>query len=90
MCCFWNRYPDTVCHKCKKTDDEVMNGQNFDDALPLWHEPGLVTNQSRWYWQGGSQGSYGGSMSGSAGSEMAAYFGTKGQSKESREMRKRR
>jgi hypothetical protein len=86
VCKYWNRRDDGVCSLCKGEEDEVKIGQAWDDELRTYCEPGVVTNESRWYWQGGSQGGYGGSRS--AGSEMAAYFGTKGQSKESREMRK--
>ncbi|KAF2033535.1 hypothetical protein EK21DRAFT_86325 [Setomelanomma holmii] len=88
-CWWWNRRYDSVCHKCKQNVDVVNIGEDLDEDLREWCEPGLVMNQPASYWDGGSQGSFGGSMLGSNSSAMAAYYGTQGQSQESRKLSKR-
>ncbi|KAF2824436.1 hypothetical protein CC86DRAFT_408513 [Ophiobolus disseminans] len=77
-CRWWNWSTCEHCHQCSKEEDECKAGEDWDEELRMWHEPGLVTNETAYYWNGGSQNLSGGSWSNSHHASNAAHYGTKG------------
>jgi hypothetical protein len=70
-----------VCHKCARTQEDCKVGENLEEDLRSWDEPGLTINRPGDFLHGDGKHESGVSVSRSAGASTAAYYGTKGKFK---------
>jgi hypothetical protein len=82
FCKYWNRHTDGVCHKCARVQEDCNVGEDLDESLRSWYEPGLVTNGSGDFLRGNEKNPSAGLVSTSAGASTAAFYGTKGRYKQ--------
>jgi hypothetical protein len=45
VCRWWCKHVDQVCFKCARSQEDCKVGEDWDEYIPYWNEPGAVTSR---------------------------------------------